>query len=1460
MTSESTPNKAKKTKRTEEKEELDKVIGGIKAAMSGKKIDEMLRLIQETQDKKLIKSKEDATKLLKLNVTLMINQTQDEDQRQMLIVFDGVLKEKLGMYDEVLQCLCEIGERNNSAIEVILSIVQNNYGKLNSDKSLEVFLGKNEKSSQSNILLLRAMYAVQKIYSGPRKTIMSFMASDKKQAQSNWPHLLKSALILLKRIPDKFVRLLDIKIMGSKKVMGVMDHQKIVEIILSVFDKAQPDSVDSLLEFLNRFKNSGLYEKKSLDDQVIAVIETFLECDKNNQLNVFLVEMYEKNGRLDEAQELRRKLQSNPDYEKSHQAFSDEKEDEGIVFEKSDVEFQKTAVKRLKEEALLRNEESMQRLLEYSKDAKFPALAEVWEAVGEIYVAIGAYKKAGKSAFEYPKKNAPEKCFEEAREAYEKCYKKKPRPGIYYDLAIKYREGRLFRKNTFLARRFLEEGRKNNDLNTDGLILLASMYFWGEGGIEQYDEAKKILAALNDANHLEDKPEALYILAECEYLFYLNAKVDGEDEKAEVHKQSACALFQKSTTLGHTSAGFCLELFLEKQGSGLVPMDSGADEEEPRDVTETGVEDEDPHEIQKVLTELCEALRVNENNEQHPDVVSLKARLVGLESSYQNCTPKNLFELLRADETGQRTYFDKDISDDSDSDRDEEYHGNDHAITAKKRDANKLIDKLRKQTQEFLVVLEKGEEEKLEKDYEDHAGKFRSKYTPILKAIEVNKNPSIEARRDLETVVDYAARGKLSEALAQISTPFYVVQTRGLHFFVDKWLRSQRHAFKKNIYDKAHPLLNQPIYSAAVHELAEVKERFPANELLRLKLQQAARCLSYRLRKLKDVSPHPPESLPAKLKSKSIVDREYRNRLMQVQQLYSGKYDAFLEEYLAWEIKQTPHFFANQEMHFVSTADIQSKHSAEYAMGNKYYPSKKDLRLRPRYNRELRAIKPHVGALFLTVQPLEDYLPERHNHIPSLNTQGEIELSELIVAERECTFFGSIPQGRLSHIEAMRFPSFHHEGYLEIMRHRYGLDRELYDRFKNLLAESKPHTAKNRLTILLLGEHISAYKTLALQKRADDLVRERGSSEYLKKVDKAAGVLPEMKEEGSDRPYLLYRTPMGNFSFFADQPYAASQKGDNVFLRSRRLQTAYHKKLAREGNQKTSKSQTQRQSRFFSQESGLSFSQGSHVVPTLGDGNCAFNAVTLGVCELLELGLVPENDFFDVVLATQLGLAETTREALVREVKKYKNSELRQKRFQPAIREVAIQYIVDHYDVTYGGEYREHLVNAYNDFIKPEDPEEDEIFCVHEFIKTKFKEETLSSDALEVWWEQAGKQQYFAELRLSARYTMDRARWGSEIEIDAFAKFLGIRISWESQLSNRKIHIGIEDNKAEVLFSVYQSGVHWSYMRSSRPVPVINLADKQEDPGTRVASEADDERRPDEDYDGMRKSPVGLSK
>jgi hypothetical protein len=190
----------------------------------------------------------------------------------------------------------------------------------------------------------------------------------------------------------------------------------------------------------------------------------------------------------------------------------------------------------------------------------------------------------------------------------------------------------------------------------------------------------------------------------------------------------------------------------------------------------------------------------------------------------------------------------------------------------------------------------------------------------------------------------------------------------------------------------------------------------------------------------------------------------------------------------------------NQYNPFLSTGDTPH-HALKYAYGLKIYGGKneeeklenKRKMLHPRWRLNGRAERPYVGKVYVTLHPVKDYLGKnKPNNIPELFSQGRITMGNVIVQEKETSFFGYLPGGRLLIQHKAKYLSFNRK-YQKRYQFKYGIGEELYSLFRRAFLKYAPHTKERIFLETLLGQYLCSYQEICLIDEIKRIAQEKNN-------------------------------------------------------------------------------------------------------------------------------------------------------------------------------------------------------------------------------------------------------------------------------------------------------------------------------------------------------------------------------
>lgn len=383
---------------------------------------------------------------------------------------------------------------------------------------------------------------------------------------------------------------------------------------------------------------------------------------------------------------------------------------------------------------------------------------------------------------------------------------------------------------------------------------------------------------------------------------------------------------------------------------------------------------------------IYEAMRHDLNEE---PCVSIRAAIDKFLPKSKHRSLAYFTRLLATQETAANTYYSEYLSDDSDSDEEQEF-----IKTPKKERAAKVhkADTYRNAAQsiKFFKAF------KLTQQVTDTNCKSR----PIIRRPDNFKRR--QAKSDLTTINERLKAGKPvnDKFLASLKTQFLVAQYRGIHYVTSRWDASARRAHRE--MDE----IGKPQYSSAVFKAKGVEgyrdmlTKTQEDPDFHQQLSQAAMVIENLLIEMQESDPC------------SFKGYAYQNLFLLLQKQYSANYDGF-PGWLDTELKKKNSILAeyldNNERPLFSTSDVPN-HALKYAFGVKLYEGHKDERLRPRWRDNLRAERPYSGKVYLSLHPLTDYEQHKPSHLTSLFKKGLISLGNVIIAERETSFLAYLPE------------------------------------------------------------------------------------------------------------------------------------------------------------------------------------------------------------------------------------------------------------------------------------------------------------------------------------------------------------------------------------------------------------------------------------------------------------------
>ena len=263
--------------------------------------------------------------------------------------------------------------------------------------------------------------------------------------------------------------------------------------------------------------------------------------------------------------------------------------------------------------------------------------------------------------------------------------------------------------------------------------------------------------------------------------------------------------------------------------------------------------------------------------------------------------------------------------------------------------------------------------------------------------------------------------------------------------------------------------------------------------------------------------------------------------------------------------------------------------------------------------------------------------------------------------------------------------------------------------------------------------------------------------------------------------------------------------------------------------------------------------------PTIGDGNCAFNAFALALARPSVLGDpnftdLPDDHFFVTAASTALELNTPHSWA---QLKKYLAADVSrdfrknlQKKLSPILREMAIEnfnfpeqksvhlvhslnYLKGEYD-----RYQEQRTRLQVDDADVNTSPIGDTYISHTFIRQKFAElfqanlnEATLNQAISSWWETAGQDTFLKNLAEPARSATDHDRWAGPTELAPLGVIFGVNLEITAQTASNPYTMNIHAANGK-LSTVMSKEV-------AAALDHRNIIDDQTDRNWNVSSEAE---------------------
>lgn len=512
---------------------------------------------------------------------------------------------------------------------------------------------------------------------------------------------------------------------------------------------------------------------------------------------------------------------------------------------------------------------------------------------------------------------------------------------------------------------------------------------------------------------------------------------------------------------------------------------------------------------QLITALLYEALRHHKNNKWNLSASQCepyRELLIQIDNKYKDYNAEKFNEEIETEEKSHHTYFGVDLSD-NDSDKEDE-------ITFQKNPAPVKQSALIHSSGLFGKADLPQAKNVLKRILEGETYKTDREILKLESKVGKSINPSENVIKDLREINFWRDCGELAKGLKRTTTRFVIAQYRGITYKVTDYSQAARRKHRRMDEVKG-PLFSSSVYKAAGLPY-ETDYKLELNAEAKNQLNETAKDIKNRLLALRNTDHYRAEYKP----NKKRKFYEFDNVAHYLQDTYTKDYDKFRNilklqtlnnegkevkdeklNKLQKQLEDLPDLdLLNDANPFVSTGDIPL-HALKYAYGIKPYQGHRHERLRPRWRKDgdgpdFVAERPYSGKVYLTLHTLEEYKEDNPLHIVSLNHLAKVRLDStrghMILPERETTFPGYLPEGRIVYTHIAKYPSFKGD-YKEVYAVKYGMNKELYDLFREALTKFPPHSDELEMVKILMGEYLCHYHQFRLIDQAAHEASKRGA-------------------------------------------------------------------------------------------------------------------------------------------------------------------------------------------------------------------------------------------------------------------------------------------------------------------------------------------------------------------------------
>jgi|UPI000646C415 hypothetical protein len=176
----------------------------------------------------------------------------------------------------------------------------------------------------------------------------------------------------------------------------------------------------------------------------------------------------------------------------------------------------------------------------------------------------------------------------------------------------------------------------------------------------------------------------------------------------------------------------------------------------------------------------------------------------------------------------------------------------------------------------------------------------------------------------------------------------------------------------------------------------------------------------------------------------------------------------------------------------VSTGDVPI-HASKYAFGQKPYAGHEQDVLEPGYDATGKPARPYSGKLYTSIHPITDYdATNGPTQLVPMQADKRINISPMIIGERETQFDGMMEPGRVKAQHKAKFPNFAKD-YKDVNAPKYGMQKDVFDAFAGAFKKTKEGSDERVYVEALLTSYLSRYADIRAVEEAQDLAQKDGA-------------------------------------------------------------------------------------------------------------------------------------------------------------------------------------------------------------------------------------------------------------------------------------------------------------------------------------------------------------------------------